>query len=425
VTVASSASAPEPPPYALEPPTEVPLPPEPNLPPPPLPRPEEPTVVRLPPKRPAVPRLDLSSVGRAVDSEPVGGAAALPSAPLTGGTSGSSSASSGGSATDGDCLVRQQKDTVAAVMDMDNSPEAAFHRIGSEAGNSSPSSKSSKGFFWKRSGSGACDAGKQHEDDADEPEVDWSYGRYVYERQRESFLATVRCAPLEGRRRLLLAALVLLQVALVLFFVDAGSISASATSASAGFSLGEARMLLGAFAAIAGVVTLCWCAYVRRPTELDVDREAQAMLQGDVEEVLPGLPIPTRAATALPRGRNYKELLRVMKEEHAARTLRLASEDTSTSAVQEEDLEAPSAAALAHHQGRRGGGKAGAKEARSWPGPDRRRQYSQVSDDEEGGVSPTLAVRGRRVFQSPASRRAQRVSAGSSKPADGLPEGWT
>lgn len=409
---------------------EVPLPPEPFLPAPPL------TDEPPPRKRPVVPPLDLAKVARIIEGEPQGAAAAA--APpemytLTGGSSGSSSCSEG--SEDGN-RSRPLTPRVGASTEIVENTGTEFFTIGSEAGSATPNSKSSMARLWNRtSHGGAVDvSGKQHEDEAEMtmPGVSypWTYGRLVFEQQRQDFFNLARCGPLEGRRRLFLAALVLFQIALLLFFVDVGGIGSTTVSASSGaFSLAEARILLAGFAAIAGVITCCYFAHLRGHGH-GMDREAQAMLGPGVDEA--DLCSPPARAAAKPRTRNYRELLRAMKEANA-REPRFAAEsrrgEAEAALPLNPDLEAPNtdaAPARGPHARR-----AGASDARprSWPGPDRRR-YSQLGNEEEGsGIASGFAHRARGLFTSPARRadkaRSVRVASGTGRAAaDETAEGW-
>jgi len=428
----------------------VPLPPEPCLPPPPheppremsprqppLPHepprqssPRQPSLPHEPPrqlvrKQPMVPRLDFTKVLRIIDGEAASDSV-LPALKVGDGQSTSSSSASSGGASDLD----RSAGMGTAIAD---SIEADLQYIGSEAGNSSPSSKRSGASFRTHGSRSVPLEPSKFEDEETssvlgQPEwVNWTYNRYVYEQQRESFLALARCGPLEGRRKLVLAALVLFQVALLLFFIDIGGIGTAATATTgSSFSLSEVRVILGVFAAFAGCATLCFCANNSHSASENVDREAEESLTAGEE----GLP----RVNAQPRGRNYRDLLRQLKDRNQdrdARQPRLV--EASGDAEIEFGREAMTTPARLGTVSRTNNAP------RSWPRQERRR-YQQLSEGEEEAkanmsLRSSFVRRSRGLFTSAQSGRGVRVNRDGLRvtPTGGvaaaavedLPQGWT
>jgi len=295
--------------------------------------------------RPVVPRLDLSRVTRIIDGASVGppvppathatAAAASASGGGTGavtpGSSGSSAASRGGCAREGKASPGSPGTPRCVEPGVGGHVAECFY-IGSEGGTVSASSKASTTTsLWIR-GTGAAAqitgyAVGKHRPEVDAPSAlvggdleapELSYSQYVVDHQRRTVLDAVHCGPLrEGQRRLLLAGLVLLQVAIVLFALDPGGIGGSATTAAGSQRLSiarEARFVLAVFAAGAGIATLWYCATIRSSaTDEARDLPASTMAPNKDHELV------HESANPVSRGRDYAGLLRIMKEEAAKR----------------------------------------------------------------------------------------------------------
>jgi len=397
-------------------------------------------------KRPAhVPPLDLSRVIRIIDGEPQPPEVAPVLAEELESPGGSSvSGSAGGFAAPGTPRMASE----AAENELKEGLE--FYFIGSEGGSSSPSSKAaSLTSFWREGAAlaeenaGGQATGKKDEDDLElgmggQPDwADWTYGRYVMEQQRRTMLKWVSCGPMRaGQRRLLVVALVLLQVALLLFVLDAGGIG-GATASAVGYRIREAQIALAIFAAVAAVVTLCFCAGL------------WDNISGDAREVgLSGLTLGEEASETTPALRagrgiaaraaghesRYKELLRRMKEQNAPAKneeptqdlLQPAQEALGSVAVSADDVAVfPSRVASSPEK----------EQPRSWPGPDRRRYLQLKGGDEEAMAAsgPALRAVGARGLRMPsrrlplsgrAKRSAPRGVTGAAAGAEEL-EGWS
>lgn len=309
--------------------------------------------------RPMIPPLDLSLVTRIIDGAPVGPAVSaakagasedgLPVGASSGGTgSGSPNSSEGSSGNRGESEsegeVLQVSPEAPHVLEANSSePVAECFAIGSGAETGTPLFKSSATTnIWGRAGdmavqvAGYTVAKDRSEHDVGSPLVEGdievperSYVQYVVDRQRRTLLDMVRCGPLrDGQRRLLLAGLVLLQVAIILFALDPGGIGVSVATAAGTQSItvaSEAKFLLVLFAACAGVMSLWYCVSVRSSST------------GEARDLVASLTFPDEArelahdlAPPVSQGRDYAALGRIIKDDVA-----MQSEDRQQRAVAE------------------------------------------------------------------------------------------
>lgn len=322
------------------------MPPPPTLPPPPAA--EAAAAKRR--RHPLVPRLDLSVVVRSIDMEPGSDDARVPEGPVEELELTSSGGSSSSSTSDGR----------GPELDLPDLPP--LQQDGLDSGS------------------------KEAEDDLENGAwPDWTYSRYVVERQRRTLLDAVRCGPLrDGQRKLILGTLVALQVLLLLFALNAGGITASTTG-----DKDEGRVYFAIFAAIVGVCTLCFC-YSRLTFSAAAMEARQVSIEGragdDLEEARQLAPGMGAAGDVTPpRGRDYKELLRLMKEAREAERNEAATEEGPPAA---ELRGLPLPAGSSNGAAKRSGSGSSTGDSRSWSGPDRRRYLQLRGGDEEQAAAP-------------------------------------
>lgn len=147
----------------------------------------------------------------------------------------------------------------------------------------------------------------------------WTYKQYIVHQQHLTMLDAFRCTPIrDGQHRLLLAGLAFVHVGFVLLFINAGGFG---STPSAGFGprgfAAEGKAVLAALAICGGVLTLCYCAALRRGG--DQGRGADAAPEASEPEV-----DLERAEAPRPHRKDYRELLRLMKL--AAKTAKATSE---------------------------------------------------------------------------------------------------
>lgn len=241
------------------------------------------------PKRPAVPRLNLGRVERVVERGP-----ALP-APL-----------SPCSSDESDCSEQD-----SPPLTPDGPPKGAdLYDIFSESSSVGPSEVTPAAVQFAEPLHPLVEQ-KVGEPEPVTPELaDWTYERYVKESKRRTMLEATRCGPLrDSQRRLLLAGLILIQVAMLIFALDwseGGGLGSSRFLGSSRNALvaRELRLLLAIFAGVAGLVTLCYCLSLGRSIAESPHEFT------DLEEARELSPERTDKPA-----RPYKELLRMMKEE--------------------------------------------------------------------------------------------------------------
>lgn len=190
--------------------------------------------------------------------------------------------------------------------------------IGSEAG-SSPTRSIATSLFWRAEAAQGGENGPAerlngigYEDG--ETKTEWenmTYGQYVREQGRRRVVDSVRCGPAlgDGQRKLLFIALVLVQVAILIFLIDGGMFGGS--DAKDGGVVGrvgvaaEVRTLLAVLALAAGIITFCYCLALRN-----------GMVGEDAREVGPALSLRSLAnigPMSQPTPSRWEEKLRLMK----------------------------------------------------------------------------------------------------------------